>query len=315
MAKSLKPATTITQQVQLLRTRGMSVDGELANQWLSNVSYYRLSAYWYPARDLTPDGLRLDSFEEGTSFADAVALYEADRKLRTLVHDGMERVEVTMRTRIGERLGLVDPLSYTDPSRFRPTFDHPKWIATAENRIKRASKHNEAVKHYRSEYGGRYPIWVLAEVLDFVDVSRLFEGLPARDQRGIAEALGFAIDLSQLSPSQQRKVKNQSPLVRWMEQLTVIRNTCAHHGRLWNKSFAPASTTALRTRREFATLPEGQSERVFGAMVIMSHILRSVSPGTTWPEKVSTLLDTWFIPNPLVTASALGVPDDWDGTL
>lgn len=29
-----------------------------------------------------------------TSFEDVIALYEADRKLRTLIHDGIERIEV-----------------------------------------------------------------------------------------------------------------------------------------------------------------------------------------------------------------------------
>lgn len=315
MTRPLKSATTVAQQVELLRTRGMQVDESLATQWLSNVSYYRLSAYWYPAREFGPDGARTDDFVAGTSFADAVALYEADRKLRTLIHDGMERIEITMRTRIGEQLCSTDPLSYTDSTRFRPTFDHAGWISTAKKRIQRAGSRNEAVKHYRNEYGGKYPFWVLAEVLDFADVSLLFEGLPAQDQRRIAEGLGFVVDLTKLSATQQRKTKNQSPLTRWLEQLTVIRNTCAHHGRLWNKSFAPAPTAALRTQTDLAALPEGQSERVFGSLVVMAHIFRIASPGTTWPGKVIDLLTAWFISNPLVTRSALGLPDDWDATL
>lgn len=315
LAKPLKSATTSAQQVALLRARGMQVDEALAAQWLSNVSYYRLSAYWYPARRFAPDGGRADDFYAGTSFAEVVALYEADRKLRTLVHDGMERVEVTMRARVGEWLCADGPLSYADPSRFRPSFDHAGWMSTADKRIHRAGKHNEAIKHYRREYGGRYPFWVLAEVLDFADISRLFEGLRTQDQRPIAEGLGITIDLTKLSSSQQRKATNRSPLTRWLEQLTVIRNTCAHHGRLWNKSFAPASTAALRTHRKFEALPKGQSERVFGALVVMASILRVVSPGTNWPEKVSELLATSFLPNGLVTGSALGLPDGWDGSL
>ncbi len=45
MSKELKPATTISEQIETLRERGMQVDEQLAWQWLSNVSYYRLSAY------------------------------------------------------------------------------------------------------------------------------------------------------------------------------------------------------------------------------------------------------------------------------
>lgn len=309
MPKPLKAATTVAQQIALLRSRGLDVDEGLACQWLANVSYYRLSAYCYPAREFNAAGQRIDSFIPSTSFTDVVALYEADRKLRTLVHDGMERVEVTLRTRIGELLCKSDPLAYTDPSKFRPSFDHSQWMKTAQKRIARAGKNNEAIRHYRDNYDGRYPFWVLAEVLDFSDISRAFEGLATNDQRMIAEDLGFIVNLDALSKNQQRKAKKQSPLVRWLEQLTIIRNTCAHHGRLWNKSFAPAPTAALRTQSQFSQLPESQSERVFGALLVMVQILHVASPRTTWPDKVRTLIKDEFLANPLVTRSALGLPD------
>ena len=46
----LKPATIIDQQIEILRERGMALDESLARQWLANVSYYRLSGYWYSYR-------------------------------------------------------------------------------------------------------------------------------------------------------------------------------------------------------------------------------------------------------------------------
>ncbi|WP_281706614.1 Abi family protein [Corynebacterium argentoratense] len=87
----------------------MVVDEPSDRRWLSNVSYYRLSGYWYGYRVLPPDTdpknpQRLDSFVSGTSFSDVVALYEFDRKLRTLVHDALERIEVALRARVGELL-------------------------------------------------------------------------------------------------------------------------------------------------------------------------------------------------------------------
>ncbi|WP_196793110.1 Abi family protein [Mobiluncus curtisii] len=308
MTKQVKPAATINQHVDLLQSRGMEVDPELARQWLANVSYYRLSAYWYPGRIMRSDGYRGDDFVPGTTFKSAVDLYEADRKLRTLVHDGMERIEITMRTRIGEALCVGNPMGYADSNCFRPSFDHQKWMSTVNKRISRAGRNNEAIKHYQVEYDGKYPFWVLAEVLDFADVSRLFEGLPANNQLEISEGLNIKIDLDDLSKNQQRKAKSQPPLVRWMEQLTVIRNICAHHGRLWNKSFAPAPTAALRTQPEFALLPENQSQKVFGALTVMAYLLRITSPGTSWPRKVTLHIKNSFLANPLVQPESLGLP-------
>ena len=39
MPKSLKPGTTISDQISILQSRGMSVDTDLATQCLTHVSY------------------------------------------------------------------------------------------------------------------------------------------------------------------------------------------------------------------------------------------------------------------------------------
>lgn len=109
--------------------------------------------------------------------------------------------------------------------------------------------------------------------------------------------------------------KKESPLVRWTEQLTIVRNTCAHHARVWNRAFVPAPTAGLRTQSEFQRLHEGQSERIFGALTVMAHLLRTTSPGTTWPQKITTLISTSFLANPLVKPEALGIPVNWNGEL
>lgn len=56
MTKPLKVPMTVADQIELLRARGMEVDAALAQQWLAHVSYYRLSAYWYPSADTAGDG-------------------------------------------------------------------------------------------------------------------------------------------------------------------------------------------------------------------------------------------------------------------
>lgn len=131
----------------------------------------------------------------------------------------------------------------------------------------------------------------------------------------IAQNLNLTIDFGSLSRAQKDKVRNRHPLAGWMEQLTIIRNTCAHHGRLWNKSFTPASTSALRSNGNLDLLPEsGQSERIFGALLIMSHLVRAVSPGTTWPDKIVDLLANSFLSNNLVAPINLGIPTRWNRT-
>lgn len=312
MTRPVKPYRSLEEHLDKLEHRGMELDRDFAAQWLNSVGYYRLSGYWYPFRELGACQ-RKDTFCPGTTFADVVALYEFDRKLRTLVHDGVERVEVLLRTQLNEATGALGPLAYRDATNFRPTFNHTAWLKTADGRVNRARRSNDAVKHHDRYYGGQLPVWVVSDVLDISDVSRLYEGLPALMQWEIAERLGVHVDLTVLSKGQQTKAKKSHPLVRWFEQIAIVRNTSAHHSRLWNRSFAPVGTAALRTIPALASLPEEQSERIYGALCVMGLLLDTASPGTTWRTKVHDLVETSFIPIHDRHVVEMGFPGTWCG--
>ncbi|WP_281510802.1 Abi family protein [Corynebacterium belfantii] len=319
MEGQVKPPTTLEEQLELLSKRGMTLDEPLARQWLANVSYYRLSGYWYPYRVLPKNAdyrhpLRLDNFVSGTSFSEVAGLYEFDRKLRALVHDGIERIEVALRTRIGEWCTQHGALAYREPALFREEFDHSSWLATVEARIERAKSSNAAIKHYADKYG-QYPFWVVTEVLDFSDVSILFSGLPVHTQHSISTGLGFHVAVDRLNSKQKKSYYGQDPLARWCEQLTIVRNVCAHHARLFNRHFTPASTNAFRTIPALASLPRGQSDKLYGALLMMAFMLYTISPGTTWPSKLTDLIRTDFENLSLRSITEMGFPDNWETSL
>ena len=96
-----KPALSFEQQIELLKNRGLSIsDEERAKRHLSNVSYYRLSAYMLPYKIMQPNGIVTDYFIKGTIWDDIWNLYKFDRKLRLLVFDAIERIEISLRTQI-----------------------------------------------------------------------------------------------------------------------------------------------------------------------------------------------------------------------
>lgn len=159
---AVKEYEPISNLINKLLKRKMHLDNRsFAEQWLHNVGYYRLSAYWYPYRELISGvpPIRGDNFIPGTKFEDIAALYEFDRKLRTLVHDGIERIEIGLRTQLNEYLGEAGgALAYQDPAHFRPHFDHAAWIRTANRRVERAQRDNTAIRHHNDNYGGQIPI-------------------------------------------------------------------------------------------------------------------------------------------------------------
>lgn len=300
--QELKTATTVAQQTNLLSSRGMIIDVEDADRWLQFVSYYRLSGYWFPNRESNSNSKKLDTFRTNTKFSNIVALYEADRKLRILVHDAIERIEC---------LPKSGTLEYQNTALYRPKFNVEKWLSTASKRVARAGKKNEAVKHYSEKYGGQYPLWVLAEVLDFSDISMLYEGLPYTKQAEIAQNFGIHIDLGALPRRIRKKTTDKHPLASWLHHLSVVRNSCAHHARVWNKSFVPAPTNILRTIKGLETLEEGQSKRIYGSLLVMAYLLETISPGSQWKEKVKDLVQNSFLVLPGVSEQNMGIHEDW----
>jgi abortive infection bacteriophage resistance protein len=76
----LKQPITYDQQVEKLRSRGCQVTGvPFCTKVLSQINYYRLSAYFLPFKK--PDG----NYLPGTDFNDIYQIYEFDRKLRDLL--------------------------------------------------------------------------------------------------------------------------------------------------------------------------------------------------------------------------------------
>ena len=116
MSTYRKPYLTFEQQLDLLKSRGLEVTNDsVALEYLRRLGYYRLSGYWYlcrklialPAHQSKPvRPQREDNFLPGSKFQDAVELYVFDKKLRLLILDAIERVEVAFRVDIAYLLGL-----------------------------------------------------------------------------------------------------------------------------------------------------------------------------------------------------------------
>ncbi|MHA3723113.1 Abi family protein [Leucobacter sp. HY1910] len=178
-------------------------------------------------------------------------------------------------------------------------------------RVARARGRSDIVAHHDTHYGGRLPIWALMELLDFSDVSRLYQGLHSRNQWEIAEKLGVRIGLDTLSKNQRVKALKHHPLVRWLEQLTQVRNTSAHHARLWNKRFPTVGTGLMRTSPGLEALPETDSERIYGAFCLIMVLLETASPNSSWRLKVRSLVENEFGSLKGRAVAELGFPGGW----
>ena len=126
----MKPWKSIQEQIDLLKSRGMLITDEaLTKQHLSRIGYYRLSGYYYAFRKRIPvpnmpklNKKVLDEFIPDVTLKDVVDLYVFDKRLRLLVVDALERIEIAMRSNIAHVLGEYDAVAYLNPLLFHNTF-------------------------------------------------------------------------------------------------------------------------------------------------------------------------------------------------
>lgn len=96
-----KRPLTLQQQIAKLKSRGLLIDDEqLAERYLTNISYYRLRAYTYPFQDNTFPDADHKFVSTDIRFSDIIDLYCFDRRLRSLMFNAIEKIEVAVRARM-----------------------------------------------------------------------------------------------------------------------------------------------------------------------------------------------------------------------
>ncbi len=279
-----KPALTFVQQLQLLEDRGLTVnDPPRALRWLSKISYYRLSAYFLPFKTG-------QNFTPGTEFDQIAGLYIFDRKLRLLVLDAIERVEIAIRTSLTYEIGhAYGAFGHADPVNFAPTMRHVDFMAELANEEGRARE--TFATHFRRKYTleTHLPVWMATELLSFGTISMLYRELrPSLKQRIAGD---FLVD--------------DHFLGSWLHSLSYIRNVCAHHKRLWNRQLAVRPSIPTRNRNWPHQIPD--TSRVYSCIAILRHMLKVVAPNCQWRARLFALLDA----HPNVSLVAMGFPPNW----
>lgn len=318
MSTYSKPYLTYQQQLELLKSRGLEVtDDAAAISCLSRIGYYRLSAYWYSFRktSLTQDPIskkitvnREDDFHPCSSFQQALELYVFDKRLRLLVLDAVERIEVAIRSDIAYQLGSKDPFAHTNPALLHGNFAkkvdplsgktrHQEWLDKYNTVLSRSKE--DFVRHYKKKYGLPLPIWVSVELWEFGMLSMFYQGLAVADKSAIATKYG---------------VPDWQVMESWLRSLNFVRNVAAHHSRLWNKNLVDQpKLPALGGILEFDPLigkPDVTS-RPYIILCILIYFMRRVSPNSSWPKRLRDLLDAFpAVPN--LAVADMGFPSDWE---
>ena len=291
--KFSKPAIDLEAQIALLRSRGLQIADENGiKHYLRHVGYYRLAGYALPFQvNYNDDGSH--QFLHGTTFEDILDVYDFDRKLRLMVMDAVERIEVAFRAVLSQTMSEQHgPHWFMDVANFVPKYRHDKFIDHIKNEIghdsSRAEMRQTFIKHYYDKYGDPElpPSWMVFEVLSLGTVSTVFKNLTRQNQKPAAKVFGLDGEI----------------LASWLHSLSYLRNLAAHHQRLWNRVYTIKPIQAKKYVH-----PLRDTSRFYAMAVVTEVLLRIVSPQTQWGLRLAELLAQ----HPKVQPSRLGFPVDW----
>lgn len=274
MAKS---ATTIEQQLDLLKSRGLAIsDIEKAKEILLDVGYYRLGFYLFPFEKSYPDLRdRTHEYIEGASFEDAVNLYYFDFDLRLLLMRYLNRIEIAFRTSLIYNLSNkynTTPIWFVSPSVVSRSYarDFERKVYTAD------FKRNPVIhRHHQRNPNDRFaPSWKTLEFMTFGAVMKLYEQLKEREDKiFIAHKFG---------------IRQVVTFESYMHTIRQVRNACAHGLLLYDLKLPQG------IRRGPAANAPSERYNLIGALRVIKYVMGQVSSNraSELSESIKSLYET-----------------------
>jgi abortive infection bacteriophage resistance protein len=290
--KYTKPPLSIPDQITRLKQRGLLFnDEQKAAHYLSNISYYRLRAYTYPFQDNTVTN---HPFNQSITFEEIVELYVFDRRLRLLVFNAIEKVEISLRTKIINEFSLTHGSHwYEDAKMYRNQHFFNKNINSLYEEVDRSTE--TFIDHYKNKYSSPTypPAWMTLEVVSIGLLSKLYGNLyKGAEKIKVAKEFGLP---------------NPEFLESWMHAFAGLRNICAHHSRLWNRRFTIVPKIPYNTTTTFINNKNINVNKLYAQLCCLNYITRIISPNSSFVSELNNLLKTCR----LVDYKDMGFPHDW----
>ena len=284
-----KPAYTISDQIALLKQRGMLFKDEAkAHNRLKNISYYRLKGYW---RDLQNDSV-LHTFQPNVYFEEIIKRYDFDRQLRLILFDAIEQIEISLRAKMIYHLSIAyGGLWYLNPEIFDTATITQNGTSKAAHLFaldelqKEFNRSQEIfIKTQRMRYPGEpADAWKILEVASMGTLSKLYKNLKNKlpEKAIIANEMGL---------------NSTFTFVGWLESIALMRNIIAHHAHLWSRSMVKRPSMKLNNPAETwidHPLQQEQQNKPFAIISCMVYLCKHLSQTDDIKQRIITLINSF----------------------
>lgn len=217
-----KPFLTFEEQLDLFSKRGMKIKNrEIAIEKLSNINYYKIKEFAKPFEIIKDDNICY----ENISFEGIVKRFYTDKNLRMYLFDAIEKVEISIKTKIGYVLGKhFGPDGYIKFNNWCNKNKYCKfYIKDQEISFNKRvtnyinSRNTSAIKEfiYNNKSKKPIPVWMVMEILTFGDTIKIYELMSNKLRKEISDHYDL----------------ESNTFEKYLKNLKLIRNFSAHNSK------------------------------------------------------------------------------------
>ena len=241
---------------------------------LELIGYHRLRIYFLARRKKLPG----KPFEPNVTFNDIIQLYEFDAKLRQICLEPCGTFEVLFRNACAE---LLSRRYGSHP------YDDLDIFSSAQSRIDclksfsfyYSTSKDDRAKHYIANYKNPVlpSIWTMKELLTFGQAATFFRALSVPVKTAISNNFG---------------VSELQIFDTWISCVVDLRNICAHHARLFNRSLQKQPGRLIRASVPTATSNDGKN-KVKAILECIDYMIRQRGLPSTLVQDASRLVQNY----------------------
>lgn len=284
-----KQLLSIQQQIDILKQRGLCIDYD-AEATLNIISYFRLAGYW---RLLETDK-RQHTFKSGAKFSHIISFYHFDEELRKLVFSAIQRIEIAVRSRLirifSEYHGIF---WFMDSSLAECDTMFQRNLNNLQEGLDRSTD-EYILEHFRKyDTPSMPPVWKTLEVASLGTLSKLYSNMnDSAAKKSVSRS--FCIPKFEYMRS-------------WLRCITVVRNICAHHARLWNATIVVTPSLPQRMPLSWISNRTISPHKLYPHLCCITYWLQSITPTNTFSFDLKSLFTKYPVVDPII----MGFPRNW----
>lgn len=207
----------------------------------------------------------------------------------------IQSVEVSLRSKMIHYVAL----KYEDPFWFLKDNLCLKQTLFVENlnAIKREidRSKDEFIKDHLQKYSEPDipPVWKSLEVSSFGTISKLYCNL--KDNK-IKKSIARQFNLPQ-----------HEVLESWIKSIVILRNSIAHHARIWNRRFPLMPQLSMPLRGAWIDGSHIYAKKLYAQLCCLAYLENSIHPDNDFKIQLKKLFSEY----PSINLHAMGFPDNW----